>query len=454
MAAWFKNPFTQQKKDITLGTVARITQAYTTNTNNVTAYVNEGYAGSAGVYAIVNLIARKFASIPFYVYNVKELKEFTKYKGMLALMKSPTPETIHLLTKQREKALDLYTDTDEMSRLLQKPNQYQGIYDLMEQLCGWREIAGMSCLWGQPAGLVNKKPVELHVLPASQIQIKGDARDINKVSEYHLSSFPDKSFAGDEVLRWIYWSPYWDAYTRAHLYGLSPIKAAAYNVDAYNNADKATNSMFENKGAEGFLFGKGMVIPPDKVDRLQLTIDERFNGFINKGKVMAFGSEVGYTQVGMSATDLQLLEAKQYCFETLCNVYNVPPQVFADDKGSTYNNKTGAMTQMVTNNIIPKWCSFRDLLNGFLLPKFNAVGNQFIDFDVSELPEMQKDINALLTALNTASFLTGNEKRRMIDYDDYPDPLMDEIMVMPGLVPIKDSQIEPEPEGDEGDYKR
>jgi HK97 family phage portal protein len=452
LANWIQKLF-NNTKDIQLGTVARVTQAYTTNTNNVTAYVNEGYAGSAAVYAIINLIARKFASIPFYVYDVKDVKAFTKYKqASSALLRSASKESIHDLQILKNKALDLYTDSDRISMLLQRPNQYQGIYDLIEQYMGWKQIAGMTCMWAQPFGLSKKEPVELHVLPAGQVQIKGDSRDINKVEEYSLSSYPEKKFSGDEVMRWIYWSPYWDAFTRTHLYGLSPIKAAAYNVDAYNNADKATNSMFENKGAEGFLFGKNMSIPPDKVDALQKTLDDRYNGFMNRGKVIAFGSEVGYAQVGMSATDLQLLEAKQYSFETLCNVFGVPKEAFADDKGSTYNNKGGAMTQMVTNKIIPEWCSFRDQLNPFLLPKFDAVGKKFIDFDVSELPELQKDISALATALNTAWWLTGNEKRTVMEYEERPEPNMDQI-IMPGNMMIDTISLEPEPEGDEGDYK-
>lgn len=435
-----------------MGTVARITQVYTTNINNVKAYVDEGYAGNAGVYAIINLIARKFASIPFYVYDVKDLKALKQYKQLSsALYRSAGKNTSGQLEELKHKAVDLYTDTDAISLLLQKPNQYQGIYDLMEQFMGWKQIGGGSYLWGQQRSATRKDVVELHVLPASQVRIQGDKSDINKVSEYELSSFPEKKFSGDEVLRWIYWSPYWDAFTRSHLYGLSPIKAAALNVDGYNLADKSFNQMFTNRGAEGFLFGKGVNIQPDKVDKLQATLDDRFNGFLNRGKVIAFGSEVGYSQVGLNAQELQILEAKQYSFETLCNVFSVPPQCFADDKGSTFNNKSTAMTQLVTNKIIPEWCSFRDMLNPWLLPKFGMQTEKFIDFDVSELPELQKDISALATALNTAWWLTGNEKRAAMEYEEMPDENMDKI-IMPGNMPIDQVGVEPEPEGDEKDY--
>jgi hypothetical protein len=161
---WFTKLFT---KDITVTSATRINQIYTSNLNKIDAYVKEGYAGSAGVYSIVNLLARKFASIPFYVYDVKDIKALKKYKQLSsAMMRSPTPHNIKVVEHARNKAMDLYTDTDDISRLLQTPNHYQGIYDLLEQFTAWREIGGITCLWGQPMSGTRKQPVELHVLPA------------------------------------------------------------------------------------------------------------------------------------------------------------------------------------------------------------------------------------------------------------------------------------------------
>ena len=46
--------------------------------NNPRAYVANGYQGNPDVFSIINMIAKKAASVPFYVYVVSNKKSFNR----------------------------------------------------------------------------------------------------------------------------------------------------------------------------------------------------------------------------------------------------------------------------------------------------------------------------------------------------------------------------------------
>ena len=49
--------------------------------NNPRAYVRNGYQGNPDVFAIINMIAKKAASVPFYVYEIENKKSFNRTKN-------------------------------------------------------------------------------------------------------------------------------------------------------------------------------------------------------------------------------------------------------------------------------------------------------------------------------------------------------------------------------------
>jgi hypothetical protein len=106
------------------------------------------------------------------------------------------------------------------------------------------------------------------------------------------------------------------------------------------------------------------------------------------------------------------------------------------------NTKDAAMKQFITNKIIPEWCSLRDMLNAFILPKFNLQNTKYIDFDTSDIPELSDDLSTLIPALAQAWWLTGNEKRiRTGDEPDMAEPNMNKYLIPQGLTPIDEAGL-------------
>jgi hypothetical protein len=78
----------------------------------------------------------------------------------------------------------------------------------------------------------------------------------------------------------------------------------------------------------------------------------------------------------------------------------------------------------------------RDELNKWLIPNVGR-GMEYIDFDITALPELQKDIEKLVAQLAQAYWLTLDEKRMAMNYEPLGGEF-DKAYVNAGLVPIED----------------
>jgi len=98
-----------------------------------------------------------------------------------------------------------------------------------------------------------------------------------------------------------------------------------------------------------------------------------------------------------------------------CRVFGMPIVLFDTDT-SSYNNYTNGMRDLITNTIAPLCAELRDELNAWLVPRFGE--NVYIDFDISALPELQSDMEKMVSQLKQADWLTFDEKRTAMGYEE------------------------------------
>ena len=84
-------------------------------------------------------------------------------------------------------------------------------------------------------------------------------------------------------------------------------------------------------------------------------------------------------------------------------------------------------------------------LNKNFIPRFKGYENAFLEFDITELPEMQDDIKQLVEWMTKAP-LTLNEQRAILKYEALTDDGMDVIWLDSGKkrideVGISDAEI-------------
>ena len=125
----------------------------------------------------------------------------------------------------------------------------------------------------------------------------------------------------------------------------------------------------------------------------------------------------------------------------LCNLYGIQSQLLNDPGNKTYSNQRDAMRGLFFNAAIPELEDLRDELNRWFVPGYAKNEKLFFDFDLDGVPELQDDINQLVTSMTQAWWLTPNEKRINMNYDMSEEGGMDQIWIPTGLMPINENIV-------------
>jgi len=400
----------------------------------------EAFTTNATVYSVISLPARKAASIPWYVFQKKQEKgaklSLERYKSL-----SRQGDLVKA-TKFRAKAYDdqeiVYNSP--LSELIKRPNPNEGQDQFIERAFINR-LLGECFIW-MNRGITGGDVKEMYVLPTQFISIIPDTNDLYGVLGYQLDANGSKLFIPKEdVIHWRSVTPEWDAFTRTHLRGLSPLKAAFKTLLMDTEANKAGVAMYANGGAKGVLM-PGIVgtshanYTNEQATAIKDTVNRTVNSSEVRGAVAVFQSRWDYVNFGLSATDMDLLESMKLTREQFCQVFGVPAVLFSTDS-MTDNNYQNAQRDLVTNLIAPMLATLRDEINRVLAFQETT----FIDFDITALPELQRDFEKQVIALKSADWLTYDEKRMAIGYDPKGEEY-DYSYVNSGLVKLEDLGID------------
>lgn len=405
------------------------------------SYIKDGFLGNADIYAIVSFLSRKAASIPWYAYSLNEgdkaRNSLLRYK---ALSKNLGPEGAYgqaILERKNAYSENIVVNTP-LAKILERPNKYQAQDQFLENLFGYRFLSGEGNIYGNDGNGTSKQFLELNVLPTQFLEIYPDKNDLYGLSGFRLNVSGGIDLPKENVLMWKSWNPEFNAETRSHMRGVSPLRAAYKTLRMSNAATDASAMMSSNGGAKGAITPKvsnGIVahVSPEQASQIKDVVNTDLNGIDNKGRVTVLQTPWDYLNFGLSSVDMELVKSLQYTLHQWCRVFGLPAVIFDTDV-SSYNNYQNAMRDLITNTIIPVCCTLRDELNNWLVPRFGE--NVYIDFDITSLAEMQQDLERLVRSLRDANWLTLDEKRVAMNYEEKGGPWGTSYLNQ-GLVPIE-----------------
>ncbi len=359
-------------------------------------YIEEALMYNPDVYAIISKVAKECAKVPIRFQELTSNGwDDVEDAEPLMLLKNPAPNVV-----QKEHIINV------VAFYLATGNSY---------------TYSVSPISGPNRG----KPQELHVLPAQYTEIisssfmepvsgyklnawYGEEYEINKEDVIHIKSFNPSGFKVGN---------------NSHLYGASPLQAARNLVRSSNDSYLAKMKLLQHVGAIGLLSGE-----PDKnqfsqftqeqAQQLQDRMQEKYGGAENRGKMIITAAKLNWQQIGSSIVDLQINESLQNDFATLCDIYDVPIEVFSRSKSSTYNNKEQAVKQLYLNAVKPTLDFILEKYSAELIPKFRLDRNKFrFKADYSDIPELQENFKETAEALSKRTWWTDNEKR---EFDGKP----------------------------------
>ena len=381
------------------------------NPENDDTYINKGYRFNSTIYSIVNLITKTASTIPFMVYEVKNENELKRYKSMTS---GNFNSNAMLQSKILQKKALVEVEDTELHQLLNRPNPAQSYNAWLQEVVAFGKLTGNRYIYGisPESGPNQNKYSELYVLPSQSVEINSGGI-FDPVKYYTLDYNGEYKIDADSVCHIKDFNPYYDG-TGSHLYGMSPLKAGLRSLDANNEALTTGVRYLQNQTARGVLMSDEGDLNEVQARQLKDKFRQQYQGANNAGDVIITPKKLSWVNFGLNASDLSLIEQYNASIKDLCNIYNVPVQLLNNTDSSTYNNMNEAKKSLYVNSVIPELNKIKDELNRWLVPQYGD--KLYIDFDYTNIPELQEEMDKVVNQMTQAWWLTPNEKRAAMSY--------------------------------------
>ena len=287
--------------------------------------IDTGYGQNVTAYAIIKKIAQTGADIPKVLVDLNDPDEII--------------------------------EDGEVFDMLQRPAIYQGEtlsqYDYFEYLITFLLSSGNIYQRGRTSTGFGDIWQQMELMPSGKTTPMPGSSYLGRTQGYQ---FTDKThqfiFPTQEILHTKFINP--TSLGLNTLEGLSPLQAALFALTGSTDIQKAIGIMGKNQGARGVLSNKSdRTMKQEEAKLLSDKANEKLRGIKNFNKIHVTNTEMSYQQIGMSATDLKVIESGVLTDRQLCNAYSVSSRLFNDPANSTFNNVTSAEKSMYTNAIIP-----------------------------------------------------------------------------------------------------
>lgn len=371
----------------------------------------EGYLKNAIVYRCVNEISKGASAVPLLLKNGDEIVE-----------QHPIIE------------------------LLNRPNPLQSYSEFFNSLFGYVLLSGNAYILkvGNELGA----PKELHQLRPDRILIKGSGNSIPDKYEYMINGRVQKTYLVDqlngfsEVKHIKLWNPLDD------YYGLSPMSAAAVEVDQFNMSSKHNVNLLQN-GARpsGAVIFKpqddaGFAANLSESQRQQLLTDlnNRFSGAGNAGRPMLLEGDFDWKEMGLTPKDMDFHRLKNMAATDIALCFGVPSQLVGVPDAQTYANVSEARLALYEETIIPHLRKIESDLNEWLVPLYDD--RLSLKFDIDSIPalsERKRKTYENVTSAVREGIMTRNEAREQIGLS--PIDGADGLYISANLFPLTDDDV-------------
>jgi hypothetical protein len=423
--------------------VGGITNTY--NFNLETLLV-KGYGENPDVNAIVNQQASKTSAVP---YCIKVIDDKDAYKKI----KSYPTNTTYLQQKEIKKlSLKAYETDSELPFPLEKPNPNQTwndiwfLYKLYLKVCGNVYFYKMSPTDGVNAG----QPMQLYILPAHWVEIvlkpNANMMSVENPIDYYILNQGNISikFPQDTIIHIKRSNPFFNT-SGAHLYGYSELMAAIRNINSSNSFIDTNVKTSQNSGVYGFIHAGDGATPltAEQAQSLKDRLVDMDNSSARLANIAGASGKLGFTRISLTTDELKPFDFLSNDRRTLANCLNWSVDLLNEEKSGTGFGVDGlieARKRCITDNIKPDLDLLASYLNPEFIQKFKGYENAVIEWDITELPEMQTDMETMSKWINSVP-LSMNERRDVFNYEPIDDPLMDEIYIPNNLTNINDVEV-------------
>jgi HK97 family phage portal protein len=321
----------------------------------------------------------------------------------------------------------------ELAKLLARPNEFQGTSAFFGALCGYDSISGNMYIEAvKPSP--GRPPVELHVLRPDRMKVvpgpQGPA-----AYEYSVDGAYRKRWnVSENAIRHLkQFNPLND------WYGLSPLEAAAFDVDIHTSTLAWNKSLLDNgaRPSGALVYAPRQEGAPDQLDednynRLKMELDEQYSGTANAGRPFLLEGGLTWQALSLSPAEMDYINSKNTTARDIVMAFDVPPMLLGLPGDNTFSNLKEARIGFWEQWVLTWLYNLRDELNAWLAPQF---GDEFrIVIDEDAILALAPRREAVWDRVNEATFLSIEEKR---EATGYPRDLREgEVVLVPAtLIP-------------------
>jgi hypothetical protein len=176
----------------------------------------------------------------------------------------------------------------------------------------------------------------------------------------------------------------------------------------------------------------GNTLSDDNFQRLKAQIEEQYSGSGNAGRPMLLEGGLDWKAMGLSPTDMGIIESKYSSARDVALALGVPPQLLGIPGDNTYSNYAEARLAFWEDTALPMLDYIIQDWNAWLAAPYGVE----IRADVDSIPAIADKRSKLWDMANTSTDLTINERRAMKGYEPIVGGGADTLFVASAQIPL------------------
>ena len=342
----------------------------------------EGFAANPVVYRSVRLVAESVSSVPLLI------------------------------------AVDGQTvDRHPLADLLSRPNETETGIDLLDAIVSSLLLSGEATL---QAVAVGERIAALYVLRPDRVRAVAGSDGWPSGIEYQTAAGP-RLLSGEVVAGVPRVTQIRLRHPLSDVAGLAPIEAAAASIEIHNMASRWNKALLDNSArpSGALVYSSPQTLTTEQFERLKRELEASFQSARNAGRPMLLEGGLDWKAMSMSPRDMDFIELKHVAAREIALAVGVPPILLGIPGDATYANYREANRSFWGHTAVPLLRRIAAGLSLWLAPGFGGAVAIVPDLDAVEALTGARE--ALWSRLDTATFLTLNEKRAALGYPPRPD---------------------------------
>ncbi|MEP6342520.1 MAG: phage portal protein [Maricaulaceae bacterium] len=338
---------------------------------------HEAYQRNAIAYRCVRLIAESAASVDFQITRNGRIDE-----------------------------------TDPLSRAFAHTHIETSFTEVLEAFYGYLQLTGNGYL---EAIKCNENIVGFRALRPDRVEVKTSANGY-KIGYVHRINNQTRLIKDDlttgqcGVFHQRVFNPVDDHY------GFAPMKAASRAVDLHNEGARWVKALLDNSARpSGALIYKGASggerLSGEQFDRLKAELEQAHTGAERAGRPMLLEGGLDWKAMSLTPTDMDFLNARREAAREIALAFGVPPMLLGIPGDNTYANYKEANLAFWRTVVLPLVKKTSHGLQRWLRSFYGPDVEICVDMD--GIIALSAERSALWERLQSASFLTDSERRKM-----------------------------------------